>query len=406
MPVPEGTEPQTLGDAGIDSLTGFVEDYVTAGLGDLNYAVTDLPGFLADEAPVTTAALFPRTVLRGACRSYARGSGPQNLPGFDAAWGGICEPYLESIGENPTPGSIARPYTGGQCPANYTVEVRGNINVIDCNTGNTFDAGPAFNGRAGIRGPISGLRLALTGGGACGPTSSQVVGIDGNGTPFSFPGLNGVNQSSRVSYTGVTFTLIREDGQPDSCGDPPPLYDPPKVRPGLPPLPPTTPVDIPGIGPVDIGVEFSPSGEIVVSLPEVGVEVNLPNPFDGQDDSEGGDGGPADGPPGDVGEPGSPELTGEGGEAEGEAPEGSVLTGLRVELLSFPGSRTKYTEEVYRGAYYVYMGVPGLLDLDFGGAMVRLDQFFFAEKDNLTRWRVSANTGYSTRVTPYYRSTS
>lgn len=389
MPVPEGEPNQELSDQGIDSLTGFVEDYVSAGLGDLNYAVTDLPNFLADTAPVTTAALFPKTVLRQACRSYARGGGPQNLPGFDVVWGGICEPFLDSIDESPTPGSVGPPFTGGQCVGvQYRIEFS-----------YTNDQGNRQSIEQIVGAPLVGVYTEPRPNN--GPTVGYVLrNADGTTTRFLQAGL----QDTGIPPAPSVRVLRREDNLPDNCGNPPSEFDPPRVRPGLPPLPPTIPIDVPGLGPVNVGVTFSPSGQVNVSLPDIGIEVPIDAPF--SFDGGGGDGEPGGGggvPPGDVGEPGTPEVVGDGGEAEGTAPEGSVLVGVRVQITAFPPSRTKYTDDVFRGAYYCYMGTPGLLDLDFGGAMVRLDQFLLAEKDWLTSWRVSANTGYELVVTPYYR---
>lgn len=390
MPTPTPQEPQELDQQGIDSLTGFVEDYVSAGLGDLNYAVTELPQFLADDSPVTTAALFPRSVLRSACRNYARGGGPQNLPGFDAAWGGICGPYLESIGEEPDSGSLAPPFTGGQCPINYLVW--GQIDGTDLQIGGLT--------------PINMVGPLRPAGRRDVPAPGQPFS-DSMRTFFDFNtgnGLQSVGVPWRLSFPSSRTYRVDPQGQADNCGNPPTEYKPPSVKPGLPPLTPE-PIDIPGIGPTPISVEFNPQGQIVVNLPDVGIEVPVDAPID---ISLGGDGEPGGGgeapPPGDVGQPGSPALSDPGGETEGTAPEGSVLVGIRCEILAFPDSRNKYTSEVFRGAYYAYMGVPGLLDLDFGGAMVRQDQFLFAEKENLTSWRVSANTNYVIRTTPYYRS--
>lgn len=392
MPTSQGSSPLT--NAGVNSLTGLLEDYVRGGLGDFVFAATDLPGFLADTSPVVAAAQPTRQIVRAACRSYARGFGPQNLPGFDAVWGGICQPYLDSIGESPQQGGLARPFSGGQCPG-----VLYNITTTFQNPQTGEVTG--VDQRQGL-GPIS-----VRSGGNQAPGSPCQ-----NGTKY-FPGKELVIQGiPRISWDGLcgnfsslrSISVVPADGSPDECGDPPPDYQPPQVRPGLPSLPPT-PVDIPGIGPVNIDVGFNPDGSLTVNLPDVGIEVPIEDPFGfGGDGAGGGGGGTPPPPPGDVGEPGQPATTAEGGEAEGEAPPGSVLVGVRVEILTVPSNRNRYTSEVYRGAYYVYMGVPGLLDLDPAGAMVRTDQFIFAEKENLTAWRVRANSKYVIRVTPYYRS--
>jgi len=392
--MPSNNPPADLTEEGQNSLTGFVESYVQSGLADLNYAVTDLPGFLADPEPVTTAALFPRTVLRGACRSYARGGGPQNLPGFDAVWGGICEPYLDSLGETPTDGSLSRPFAGGQCEG---VRYRVTVSANSISTAGDTIEPPTITthgGGIGYPGPIRGVE-------GVGAPAFQAIRLFYGAGQFEDVRSGSCQQGC---FRNIKIVSVqRVDGQPDDCGSVPPVYDPPNPKPGLPSVP-SEPVRIPGIGPVNIDVGFDPSGNIVVNLPDLGIEVPVEVPIDiglGGGDEPGGGAGP---PPGDVGSPGSPAITDPGGAAEGVAPEGSVLTGLRCQILAFPDSRNKYTDEVYRGAYYAYMGVPGLLDLDFGGAMVREDQFLLAEKENLTAWRVRANTNYVIRTTPYYRS--
>lgn len=364
--------------------------------------------YIRDGQPIGIIPLIGQAVARQACRRYA--DNPDALPGDTAAnYEKACRPYLEDIGYGAGP-QIDKPFDGGQCATNYTVEVRGNVNVIDCNTGNVFNAGPAFNARAGIRGPISGLTLALTGGGACGPTSSEVRGVDGNGLPFSFPGLNGVNQSSRVSYTGVTFTLLREDGQPDNCGNPAPIVTGP-VPPSAPgpvrePFAPSPGTDI------DIDLTIGPTGDITFNI---GVGPVTIDPF-----GDGGDGGDGDGdnpgidqpgtapssglPPGDIGQPGEPSETPPGGSAAGCAPANSVLVGIKIFIVAAPEFGSEYDPQVRRGVCYAYMGVPGNLALEPSGVALRSGQMLFAPLDNLTCWQVVANTGYVLQVVPYYRA--
>lgn len=393
MPVPQQSQPEPLTDAGRDSLTDYLEDYVRDGLEDLNYAVQDLPAFIADPTPPVLAAAYPKGVLRAACRSYARGSGPQNLPGFDAVWGGLCRPYLDDIGETPEDGFLGLPFEGGQCDAVYLVTATRTTNLSGTS-----------NITLRARGPVGGVRVRQVlgnnydwelfcsglnaGASNCGPLAASAPG---------WYRIGGVNSSD--GEVSASILSVVPCGA-DNCGNPPPIYDPPKIKPGLPEAP-RVPVDIPGVGPVDIDVRFEPDGTIVVELPDIGIEVPISDPFGFGDG--GGGGAPPGPPPGDVGQPGLPGDTGNGGDAAGEAPPGSELVGLKVDILQRPGNPVRYTEEVDRGVCYVYMGVPGLLDQDFGGSMVRSGQFLFAEKQGLTAWRVSANNNYSLRITPYYR---
>jgi hypothetical protein len=191
----------------------------------------------------------------------------------------------------------------------------------------------------------------------------------------------------------------------DDCGDPPSVVQPPGTVTPVSPLPPSVTINLPGIGPVDITLTLNPNGDPVVCIPEIDVCVTVEPPDDitgGGDD--GGDGGPSDGPPGDIGSPGAPEETGEDGTAQGCAGDGEVLVGIKVDIVEFPERAKEYAPGVYRAVCYAYLGTLGNLDHDPAGAMLRNGQFIFAEKDNLTCWRVDANTGYNLSVTPYYRS--
>jgi hypothetical protein len=107
--------------------------------------------------------------------------------------------------------------------------------------------------------------------------------------------------------------------------------------------------------------------------------------------------------PGDIGDPGATEDTGLGDEAEGEAPAGQVLVGLQITVLAQPPTAKIFEGEVFRGLGWIYMGVPGNLALHPSGSTHRDTQFTFADRDNLTAWKVIAKSGYNLRVKPYYK---
>lgn len=392
MPVDQGTPPSELTEEGKESLIGFVEDAVRTTFDDSVYQASDFPGFVADTNPVGPFANVNRQVARLACRSYARGGGPTNLPGFDAVWGGICGPYLESIGEDPVPGGgVSSPFGGGQCPG-----VLYRINW-SWSAGN-FNSGPREVERVG---PLSYSREG-TGSLDCGP----------GGQTYNVLELrDGTGQSPVSIYAGCgaslnSLTVTRVDGQSDGCGNPAPEYDPPKVRPGL-PIVPTTPIDIPGIGPIGVNIDFNPDGTINVGLPDVGVDIDIPvdfgGPSSGGEDGPGG-GGPPVPAPGDDGVPGMGQTAGNGQDAQGEAPPGSVLVGLKMNMTTIPAKANQYIPGAYRGAAYIYMGGNAGLDQDFAGSVLAQGQFVYAEKDNLTKWKVRANNDFVFNVVPYYRS--
>lgn len=71
----------------------------------------------------------------------------------------------------------------------------------------------------------------------------------------------------------LSFSAVRLDGNPDECGDPPPIV-PPGTPPPTDPRPPGTVINInlPGIGPVD--VTFSPTVGIVYA--DIDAEIKVP----------------------------------------------------------------------------------------------------------------------------------
>ena len=351
--------------------------------------------YIANGQPESIYGKIQQATARQYCRRYA--DDPGALPGaVGVVVENICRPYLGAIGYGTAP-EIRVPFDGGQCDEIYLVTLRGT-------QGNGVVGGP-FTRR--VHGPIGGARFANEDGTFRGQLFCRAINNNANNCGPIVPAelaWRGVGLSGQ-GFNGGTLEILNIvpcDGT-DQCGSPPPEILPP----GPPPTPgprrerynPGPDIDI------DIDIEINPDGSFDVDFGIGPVTVDpFPEPSPGDEP-----GGPTGPPPGDVGAPGGPVETGpgspggEGGDAEGEAPPGSVLTGLRLEVLSVPDQRKRFTPEVLRGVCYVYMGVPGLLDHDPAGAMLTDDQFVFAEKENLTAWRVRANFGYNIRVTPYYR---
>lgn len=388
--MPSNSGPVSLSDEGKKSVTDFLESAARQGVGDgLDYA-KDLPGFIADDTPRTVPFAAAKGIARQACRNWARGNTPQNLPGFDSYWDGVCRPYLEDIGEAPATGSLAPPFAGGQCPDTYTVTVRGLSNT------------PATIGdstRTGI-GPVSGVCF--------GPVNQfglTPIGVRfANGCVVSGQGRSTTRPANHGSFSVVS--VVRANGQADNCGNPPARYTPAPIPPGLPPLPPTTPIDIPGVGPVNIGVDFNPDGTISITAPDVGVDVNVGDPS-GEGEGGGVDPSGGAGDQTDPGLPGDSSDSGIGGDAEGEAPDGEELVGLLVQVLASPQDANVFANNAsqpFRGVGYVRMGYPNRLGVDISGGTVISPQFFHAQQRGLTNWAVNANLGFNLRTTPYYRT--
>lgn len=358
-----------------------------------NNPFVDPSAFIASEDPAPIFQRPAKQLARAACRSWARQQGPSVNPAADQLYGSACGPYLESIGENPTDGELGLPFEGGQCAGTYYFVL---MRFYNPTTGavsgeNTFEGfGPVSIGVSGNQEPGPG-NSCLTG-------QQYYPGRDlrFNGTPrVSFGG------GCAVRKTWEVVSITPRGDEPNNCGNPEPIYERPRRPINLPPIIPIL-VNLTGIGELNVNVEVNLDGSITVESPTLNVEVNLPPPGGG--DGGGGGGGGGDVPP--PGTPGPPADTGDGGAAEGEAPEGQELVGLRVEVLESPIGVNTYDRvavTVYRGIGYVRMGYPGRLALDMGGAAVISPQFFFAPVRGLTNWEVRANNGFINRVTPFYR---
>lgn len=179
------------------------------------------------------------------------------------------------------------PFTGGQCEVVYQVDLTGN---------NSFGA-PA-TARRFVPGPVGGVVF--------GPVNQfgfQPIGVSGGeGNVFTGSGT-GITSPAQTP-TWQIVSVVRADGMPDDCGDPPPEFGPPAPR----------PIDIditfqPDFGPeitVPITFNFNPveidfNGDFVFPFdfdfggfnfngdvtfnPDINVTINPPrsNPGDGED---------------------------------------------------------------------------------------------------------------------------
>lgn len=346
------------------------------------------------DGPSTGLPGYVRDGYRQRCDQFA------NLPPWAKLLGNgpsgsldrICTPYWNDNGWD-GPEVAPPPFEGGQCDGlayATTISIRNpNSGVITDVTGKAI--GPVTN--LGLRPAGTGQEIFINSRGyAAGAGCAQT-------TPPTGPPAETI-----IGTTGANRTLegvsVVPCGFDDNCGNPAP---PSPVRPG--PNPPPNPGPLPGPEPTDD--PDNPTGPPLVPLPPYQDPIYGPTPIVGPTGPSGNPGDPGGGtpppPPGDIGDPGSSSDTGAGGESEGEAPEGSILVGLKIDVLTSPPKARQFAPGVFRGACYIYMGVASNLDQDYGGSMLKSGQFFFAEKENLTHWLVSANSGYNHRVTPYYR---
>lgn len=367
------------------------------------------PNYLRDGLPESLAGKIGLAVGRGYCRSYA-GVSDQYTGERAEKLERACRPYLDSL-EPGNGATIAAPSSGGRCAVQYRVsyEFRKRVSSqFQCAAFGEWTAvvGANFLNPTGSRlGPITGPTetLFINPNNANAGTQSFDF-TTGSGTArLNLEGspTRGYWVPCGPSYEVRNVRFVRVDGLPDDCGPQPPIVVNP--RPIADPTPPPFRFNPGPDIDIDIDIDISPTGDIIFDIGTGPITVDPFPDGGGGGGGGGGAGGPSDGPPGDIGSPGTPSDSGEGGESSGEAPAGSILVGIRLDVIGSPPGARQFAPGVFRGACYAYLGVPGNLDHDPAGAMLRTGQFVYAEKDNLTSWQVRANNGFNIRTTPYYR---
>lgn len=291
----------------------------------------------------------------------------------------LCKPYWDSQGYDAPVSDV--PFTGGQC-----AQVIYSLSGKRINSDGTVNSNWSWACDNSARGPIALYRDVF-------PTQINMG--------FTYYWSDGLQYKAQQWTAGpdstakITIdTVTRCDGLPDNCGNPPGG----SLIPG--PNPPPTPTFPPGEGP---GTE--PDGQPFFFVPPIdnpigGDPIDVPPQPDPDPDP------PGDDTPTNPGGAGDPEDTGAGGESSGCAPEGSELTGVFVEIVEFPENAARFQNnqrQPFRGAGYIAMGWPDLLGVDISGGVINLEQFFHAQQRGITCWRVTANTGFDLRCTPYYR---
>jgi hypothetical protein len=358
--------------------------------------------WLAGPAPSNPLGAMQHSMGRSACNSWARGEGSGIPPRREALMRDTCSPYIASIGTVPGDASFDPPYTGGQCVGTvYSLSF--SAGVQDYLDGRELEAGSRPYGTVGgvtFVGPISKCSTEPKTYGTTGlPQSWRIRVISRNGTvnlvdinPTDIAPVGGRTERRITSFKA---DFIRVSGSPSQCGNVPPEWDAGRPGSNIPdPAPITSPpgFDIPFPG---VTVKLNPDGTISIDFGDGGPPLVV-DPGTNPDAPSGADPGPP--------EAGTPGSTGEGGDDEGDAPEGKELWALKIDIDQFPTRPNEYAPGVYRGVCYVYMGDENGLDHDPAGAMLRDGQLVLAEREGLTKYRVTANLGYNLTVTPYWRT--
>jgi hypothetical protein len=168
-------------------------------------------------------------------------------PGF------VCEPYWNDKGFDPP--QEMPPFTGGQCAGvSYTVTMQWDVysDGADCSNPGT----QAANRNA--TGPIKGVSLSSFNGndGPCPQGEGDVVTLNATNVDGSPRDIIVQGAGSDIFANPRITNIVRIDGQPDNCGDPPPDSVPGPSNPG-------TPYDQPQPLPGYPGVD------IIVGAPEI-----------------------------------------------------------------------------------------------------------------------------------------
>ena len=359
---------------------------------------------------------------RWVCDSYANipgwatglvGLGSASWLGLERSIGQTCRPYLGDGAPTPDP-----EWTGGQCDTKYWVNIASKqVNSIIGSVGTGTCSGiKDIALTVSVHGPIGAIRttnVVACLGGVIGGADTGIslfchgktnANPNGTGTVYSrTTNPTWVQVTTGVGYANPSIVSVsRKDGLADDCGS---------LNPTRPRKSPTAPPD-PGPNPPGGGQPptWSPRGPVFhpgpIESPYDEPDSPVP-PIDPWNPRGGGPDDPFYGPdhpkPGDPGEPGNSEETTDGGEVDGEVPDGHELVSLLVEVTHSPNGANKYSGVYYRAVCWVFMGNEEGLDMDYAGSMMGDHQLVLAETSGLTHWRVKANLGYSVRVTPFSR---
>lgn len=331
--------------------------------------------FLAGTAPTTLWSRLQWEIGRETCRRWAAGKSDSILPSRESFLRDTCSTYISGAFGAIDPARVSRGFSGGQCAGvAYNVSVRRAPSIQDF--GQT------------LFGPIGNFSYTVTGS----PTFRLIMSVphrDGVAT-------SNVGQPGDADIATYVQTAVRVDGLPDTCGDRAGAFGPGNPASGVPaPAPIPSPPGMPWLFP-GVNVTLNPEGTITISFGDGTAPVTIDPGFEPSLPSL---------PPPGGGTAGAPASTGVGGTAEGEAPSGKMLWGLKVTITTAPANANQFSPGIYRGVCYVYMGDENGLDNDTAGATMASGQMVLAERDYLTKWRVVANDGYNLSITPYYKDT-
>lgn len=381
--------PQQIAAAAALELPRFFDDTV-------EQLLTGEGNYIRDAMPASTTAAIGQAVARAACRQYAA-KGPDAVGTEGQRFENACRPYLESLSPGRAP-IFEQPVVGGQCDGQFY-----SFNLSTATRPNAPSVSPLLRAEGPLNTRV--LDVPASNGNDNGTREIQIFcrrfWFNGAAAPASGPPAWRFYATQTTSPGGVItskiINLVNTSTGNDNCGQLPPIVRPPLKTPD--PVGPSFRFNPSPLIDIPITVDVGPGGDITFDIGTGPITVD-PFPDAPAGGGAGGSGMPA---PGDVGDAGVSAATGLNGQAEGDAPPGKVLTGLKIGLTVVPESAREFRLGVFRAPCYIYMGTSEGLDNDPAGALLEDGQFVFADKEYLTKWRVNANVGFNVSVTPYYR---
>lgn len=316
------------------------------------------PEYIRDAQPEGLTRRIGLGLARATCKRY--GNNPDAIDSRAAeAYEGVCRPYLDSIGAGVGAG-IGLPFEGGQCAGTYYFVV---LRFYNPTTG-----APSGDAQYEGFGPV---RIVASGNQAPGPGSSCAEG------QTYYPGralaFNGVERVSfgggcAVRQTWEVLSITPRSGEPDNCGNQPPIVDQPQPDPTPTPNPepfkPAPDIDLN----FDVTLNFDGSVNI-----DIGTGPIVINPFGGGD-GDGGGGEPGVGnPPGEP-EPGPVIPGGNGGfggdDELGEPPAGRRWVGVCLAITQRPEGFGTVKSNTVDKVYPIVVGNVRLICEAFGTEIV------------------------------------
>lgn len=374
----------------VSELEKIFTDTANSALGAGYQLLTDRENFLKTDLPANASATakWIQEANRRGCRAAARQPRDAMNAYSRAVFDSTCVPYLTSIGEGPSSGSISQPFTGGQCTGkpyvikyrSRTYDAQGNL-LSDQQYNDTYPTSYSIS-----YGPLGWQDRCFSDYGR----SSRITGFTSffsNGSPANGPATTMPGGCDYGHYTIFSDINIISLQGADNCGNLDPIYKPPSY-PSLPTLPPpTTPA--PNTNTNDWDIKVGPNGDIQICINGI-----CGNPFS-----------PGGGKPDQKGKPdGPPQSTDPNGDASGSCTDG-YLVGLKINFVPpIPQDARTFGPDIYRGVCWIWMGpAADRLDLVPDGANLKDGQFVYADSNQATHWRVKANGGWKLTIQQYCR---